>query len=79
MIGLIVGVLAGVLVGTGLACAVGGEDEFCTVTGLALLVGFFGGPILGGYVAYITDGAPISECRWATRLADGQEPELPAA
>lgn len=34
-----------------LACAVGGEDEFCTVTGLALLVGFFGGPILGGYVA----------------------------
>ena len=51
MIGLIVGVLAGVFVGTGLACAVGGEDEFCTVTGLALLVGFFGGPILGGYVA----------------------------
>ena len=39
------------VVGTGLACAVGGEDEFCTVTGLALLVGFFGGPILGGYVA----------------------------
>ena len=59
------------VVGTGLACAVGGEDEFCTVTGLALLVGFFGGPILGGYVAFY--GGQL-QCRWATRLADGQEP-----
>lgn len=48
------GVLAGVLVGTGLAYALGCEDEFCTVTGLALLVGFFGGPILGGYVTSLT-------------------------
>jgi hypothetical protein len=51
VIGLIVGMLAGLLVGEGLAYVVGCEDEFCTVTGLALLVGFFGGPILGGYVA----------------------------